>query len=211
MDTKLIEQALHAAEQNMTDVTDLWRHGRTSDLVFWEAIQDMKRDGLRLVKQARAALAVPAAPAAAPDAGGAWCIMKSTRTCWPPRPYAGGTCQDVGIERGRIYRDHSEAVADATKLTRCNPAGFTVMIYSAPAAAPDAGGAWVAVGPATMPMEYEAVLVAVASQWGDFNVLKRTFLWSKQTGWVRNDSAQGKSEKEFTHWMSLPSPPPTRP
>lgn len=51
----LTEQALHAAEQNMTDVIQLWASGRTSDLVFGEAIRDMKNDGLKLVKAARKA------------------------------------------------------------------------------------------------------------------------------------------------------------
>ena len=52
---KVTEQALHAAEQCMTDVLTLYRNHSTSDLVFGEAMKDMKNDALKLVKLARAA------------------------------------------------------------------------------------------------------------------------------------------------------------
>ncbi|MGI4864190.1 MAG: hypothetical protein ACRYFZ_09735 [Janthinobacterium lividum] len=55
----LAEQALHAAEQNMTDVLTLWANGHTSDLVLGEALKDMKNDGLKLVKAARKAGQTP--------------------------------------------------------------------------------------------------------------------------------------------------------
>ena len=48
----------------MTDTIQLWTNGRTSDLVFGEAIRDMKNDALKLVKAARKELALCAALAA---------------------------------------------------------------------------------------------------------------------------------------------------
>jgi len=51
----LTEQALHAAEQNMTDVIKLFRSHGASHLVFSIAVQDMQNDALKLVKAARKA------------------------------------------------------------------------------------------------------------------------------------------------------------
>ncbi len=69
MNNQLTEQALHAAEQNMTDVIKAYRSHGASHIVFGIAIQDMQNDGLKLVKAARiAALTAPPAAAAAGEA-----------------------------------------------------------------------------------------------------------------------------------------------
>lgn len=65
---------------------------------------------------------------------------------------------------------------------------------------------WVPVSEG-MPFEYEVVLVAGADSWGGFNTLSRTFFYTKDKGWVRNDTKQGQPSKEITHWMRLPAPP----
>lgn len=75
-----------------------------------------------------------------------WLIMKKSRVCTPPRPYVGGTCHDVGIERGRIYDSLTEAEADAEKLTKCNPVGFVVC----PVAPAPAAGAPIGAGEASV-------------------------------------------------------------
>ena len=64
----LTEKALHAAEQCMSDVYEYYKNG-VSNTVMDEAMKSLKNDGLKLVKQARAALTPPAAVSAAGAAG----------------------------------------------------------------------------------------------------------------------------------------------
>lgn len=55
----LTEQALHAADQCMTDVLTLYRSLHTSGMVMDVAMFDMKSDALTLVRAARQALPSP--------------------------------------------------------------------------------------------------------------------------------------------------------
>ena len=58
-------------------------------------------------------------------------IMKSSRAYDNPTPYNAysnpQTCEEAGVERGKVYLNRDEAEQDALKLGKANPVGFTVV------------------------------------------------------------------------------------
>lgn len=87
----------------MTDTIQLWANGRTSDLVFGEAIRDMKNDGLKLVKAARKELALCAA--LAPQ----WVAVNEN----------GGPC-DPMLEEEFLYVELPDGRVVQAMYTECN-------------------------------------------------------------------------------------------
>lgn len=113
---KQIDQALHAAEQNMTDVLTLWQNGRTSDLVFGEALKDMKNDGLKLVKRLRAdrAAVTVQTPEQRLEAFGEEMI---------PRKLYDDACRHVSLQCNRANKAEAELVALISTTPRCGGVG----------------------------------------------------------------------------------------